>query len=143
MPSTATSTWTGALKEGAGKIKLGNGAFEGDYSFKSRFEDGKEGTNPEELIAAAHSACFAMATTSELGKAGIDSESVETSAAVTLKIVDGTPTITKIVLDQTINAPGASEDEVRKVAEAAKAGCPVTRALAGVDDIELNLTINV
>src|SRR4051812_21029000 len=77
MPSTATSTWTGALKEGAGKIKLGNGAFEGDYSFKSRFEDGKEGTNPEELIAAAHSACFSMATTSELGKAGIDSESVE------------------------------------------------------------------
>src|SRR3954449_10936175 len=100
MPNTANASWTGPLREGAGKVRLGQGAFEGDYSFKSRFEDG-EGTNPEELIAAAHAACFSMATTAELGRAEIESEAVETNATVTLKMVDGTPTITKIVLDQT------------------------------------------
>src|SRR3954447_10154006 len=113
MPNTANAVWSGALKEGAGKVRLGNGAFEGDYSFKSRFEDG-EGTNPEELIAAAHAACFSMATTGELGKAGIESENVETTATVTLKMIDGTPTINKIVLEQTVNAPGADESAVRQ-----------------------------
>jgi osmotically inducible protein OsmC len=142
MPNTANAVWTGALKEGAGKVKLGNGAFEGDYSFKSRFEDG-EGTNPEELIAAAHAACFSMATSGALGNAGIDPESVETQANVTLKMIDGTPTINKIVLDQTVTAPGADEAAVREAAEGAKAGCPVSRALAAVDDIQLNLTVNV
>ena len=141
MPNIANARWTGALREGTGKVSLGNGAFEGNYSFKSRFEDG-EGTNPEELIAAAHAACFSMATTGELNKAGIDSESVETEANVTLKMVDGTPTITRIVLTQTVTAPGADESAVRQAAEGAKAGCPVSRALAGVDEIRLELTVN-
>ncbi|MEA2292969.1 MAG: lipoyl-dependent peroxiredoxin [Solirubrobacteraceae bacterium] len=142
MPNTANAVWTGALKEGAGKVRLGNGAFEGDYTFKSRFEDG-EGTNPEELIAAAHAACFSMATSGALGQAGIDPESVETEANVTLKMVDGTPTINRIVLTQTVNAPGADEAAVREAAEGAKQGCPVSRALAAVETIELDLTVNV
>jgi lipoyl-dependent peroxiredoxin len=141
MPNTATAHWDGTLKEGAGKVSLGNGAFEGNYSYKSRFEDG-EGTNPEELIAAAHAACFSMATSAELGNAGIDAESVETTANVTLKIADGKPTITKIVLKTTVTAPGADEAAVRKAADDAKAGCPVSRALAGVEEIDLDLTVN-
>jgi osmotically inducible protein OsmC len=142
MPNTANAVWTGALKEGAGKVRLGNGAFEGDYTFKSRFEDG-EGTNPEELIAAAHAACFSMATSGALGQAGIDPESVETEANVTLKMIDGTPTINRIVLTQTVNAPGADEAAVREAAEGAKQDCPVSRALAAVETIELDLTVNV
>ena len=140
MPNTAHATWTGALKEGAGKVKLGGGAFEGDYSFKSRFEDG-EGTNPEELIAAAHAACFSMATSGALGQDGIDVESVDTDAKVTIRMVDGTPTITTIVLTTTVTAPGADEDRVREAAEGAKKACPVSRALAGVEDIRLDLTV--
>src|SRR4051794_19547137 len=141
MPNTANATWTGALQEGAGKVRLGQGAFEGSYSFKSRFEDG-EGTNPEELIAAAHAACFSMATSGALGEAGITPESIETEAAVTLEMIDGTPTITKIVLTTTVNAPGADEGQIRAAAEGAKSQCPVSRALAGVQDIQLDLTIN-
>ena len=140
MPNTANATWTGPLQEGEGKVRLGQGAFEGSYSFKSRFEDG-EGTNPEELIAAAHAACFSMATSGELGKAGVDFESVETEANVRIRPVDGKPTIDRIKLTTTVTAPGADEAKVREAADAAKAGCPVTRALAGVDSIELDLTV--
>ena len=141
MPNTANATWNGPLKEGEGKVRLGQGAFEGNYSFKSRFEDG-EGTNPEELIAAAHAACFSMATSGELGKAGIDFESVETEANVRLRMIDGTPTIDRIRLTTTVNAPGADESAVRQAADDAKAGCPVSRALAAVETIELELTVN-
>jgi osmotically inducible protein OsmC len=141
MPNTANATWTGALKEGTGKVRLGNGAFEGNYTFKSRFEDG-EGTNPEELIAAAHAACFSMATSGELGKAGIDFESVDTTAAVPLKMLDAGPTITRIVLTTTVEAPGADESQVREAAEAAKKGCPISRALGAVETIDLELTVN-
>ena len=141
MPNTANATWTGPLQEGQGKVRLGQGAFEGNYTFKSRFEDG-EGTNPEELIAAAHAACFSMATSAELGKAGIDFQSVETEANVRLRMIDGTPTIDRIRLTTTVNAPGADESAVREAADAAKAGCPVSRALAAVDTIELDLTVN-
>src|SRR5438128_595418 len=102
--NTATAKWTGALKEGEGHFALGGGAAEGQFSFKSRFEEGT-GTNPEELIAAAHAACFSMATAAQLGEAGIDPESVETSAQVTLRIVDGQPTITTSALTTTIKAP--------------------------------------
>src|SRR3954447_1093110 len=141
MPNTANAKWSGSLKEGSGAVKLGGGAFEGQYSFKSRFEDG-EGTNPEELIGAAHAACFSMATAAALGENGVTPESVDTTANVTLKIVDGTPTITTIVLTSTVDAPGADEDTVRNAAEGAKKQCPVSRALAGVGDIQLDLTIN-
>src|SRR3954452_15658797 len=113
MPNTAQATWNGALKEGEGRVKLGGGAFEGNYTFKSRFEDG-EGTNPEELIAAAHAACFSMATSAALGQDGIDVDPVDTDARVTLKMVDGTPTITTIVLTTTVSAPGADEGRVRE-----------------------------
>jgi osmotically inducible protein OsmC len=141
MPNTANATWNGALKEGEGHVRLGGGAFEGSYTFKSRFEDG-EGTNPEELIAAAHAACFSMATSGELGKAGIDFESVDTTAAVTLKMLDAGPTITRIVLTTTVEAPGADESQVREAAEAAKKGCPISRALGAVETIDLELTVN-
>jgi osmotically inducible protein OsmC len=141
MPNIADAVWNGPLKEGEGTVKLGNGAFEGNYTFKSRFEDG-EGTNPEELIAAAHAACFSMATSGELGKAGIDFEKVDTSAKVTLKMLDAGPTINKIVLTTTVTAPGADEGAVREAAEAAKKGCPVSRALAAVETIDLELTVN-
>jgi osmotically inducible protein OsmC len=141
MPNTANATWTGPLQEGEGKVRLGQGAFEGSYSFKSRFEDG-EGTNPEELVAAAHAACFSMATSGELGRAGIEFESVETEANVRLRPIDGQPTIDRIKLTTTVNAPGADEAAVRGAAEAAKAGCPISRALAAVETVELDLTVN-
>src|SRR4051812_15489052 len=141
MPNTANAKWSGALKEGSGTVKLGGGAFEGQYSFKSRFEDG-EGTNPEELVGAAHAACFSMATAAALGENDITPESVDTTANVTLKMVDGTPTITTIVLQTTVTAPGADEETIRSAAEGAKEQCPVSRALTGVGDIRLDLTIN-
>jgi lipoyl-dependent peroxiredoxin len=84
-----------------------------------------------------------MATSGALGNAGIEPDSVETQATVTLKMIDGTPTINRIVLDQTVTAPGADEATVREAAEGAKAGCPVSRALAAVETMELNLTVNV
>jgi osmotically inducible protein OsmC len=142
MPRTADAVWNGSLKEGEGTVKLGGGAFEGNYTFKSRFEGGEEGTNPEELIAAAHAACFSMATSGELGKAGIDFENVETNADVTLKMLDAGPTITRILLTTTVTAPGADEGAVREAAEAAKKGCPISRALAAVETIDLDLTVN-
>jgi lipoyl-dependent peroxiredoxin len=142
MPNTADAVWNGPLKEGSGKVKLGNGAFEGSYTFKSRFEDGEDGTNPEELIAAAHAACYSMATSGELGKAGVEFESVETNAKVTLKMLDAGPTVHRILLTTTVNAPGADESAVREAAEAAKKGCPISRALAAVENIDLELTVN-
>jgi osmotically inducible protein OsmC len=143
MPNTANAVWTGALQEGSGKVRLADGAFEGSYTFKSRFEDAEAGTNPEELIAAAHAACISMAASGELGRAGIQVESVETTANVRIRTIDGAPTIDRIKLDQTINAPGADESAVRQAADAAKAGCPVSRALASVPEIELDVTVNV
>jgi lipoyl-dependent peroxiredoxin len=143
MPRTADAVWNGSLQEGSGRVKLSSGSFEGSYSFKSRFEESEPGTNPEELVAAAHAACFSMATSAELGKAGIEPEAVETTADVTLKTIDGAPTITRIVLRTTVNAPGADEGKVRAAAEDAKKGCPVSRALAAVETIDLELTANV
>jgi lipoyl-dependent peroxiredoxin len=140
MPNTANAKWTGTIKEGAGKVRLGGGAFEGDYSFKSRFEDG-EGTNPEELIGAAEAACFSMAVTAALNGDGVESESVETTATVTLKMIDGTPTVTKIALESSVSAPGADEAAVRQAAEGAKQECPISRALSGVPEITLDLSV--
>jgi osmotically inducible protein OsmC len=128
MPNTANAIWTGALKEGAGKVRLGNGAFEGDYSFKSRFEDG-EGTNPEELIAAAHAACFSMALSADLEKAGFIATSIETSAALTFEPKDGKPTITKIHLDTVAKVPNLTADVLAKTAEGTRVNCPISRLL--------------
>lgn len=127
---------------GLGALRPGRGAAEGDFSFKSRFEDGS-GTNPEELIAAAHAACFAMATSGQLTNAGIEPQSVETTAAVQIRMVDGAPTITQSALTSTVRASGADEATVREAAETAKDQCPVSRALAGVQEITLDLTVEV
>jgi osmotically inducible protein OsmC len=122
---------------GEGTMKFGSGAFEGKYSFASRFEDGP-GTNPEELIGAAHAGCFSMAFAGNLQRAGHEPQSVETSARVHIdKSGDGF-TITRIELDTTANVPGMDDDEFQQIATASKEGCPVSRALAGVGEITLD-----
>ena len=122
---------TGGLKDGRGTLSLGSGAFEGRYSFGSRFEEGS-GTNPEELIGAAHAACFSMALAAALGKAGFEPRRVSTTARVDLEMKDG-PRISTITLDTEADVPGIGAEEFRKQAEGAKENCPVSRALAGVD----------
>jgi osmotically inducible protein OsmC len=139
--NTATAKWTGSLKEGEGHMALGNGAFEGAFSYKSRFEDG-QGTNPEELIGAALAGCFSMQFNAFLFDDGIEAESVETTAEVTLRPVDGTPTITTIALTTTVTAPGGDEDKIREIGDQAKMKCPVSRALGAVEEITLDLSIN-
>ena len=129
MPDrSANALWNGDLKGGNGTVKVGSGLFEGPYTFVSRFEAG-DGTNPEELIAAAHAACYSMALSNELAKAGHDTKSVDTNATISLEMLDGVPTITKIKLDATATVPGLTNDEFQKIAEATKDACPVSRAL--------------
>ena len=115
----ASAVWNGDLKSGNGKMELGSGAFEGSYTFASRFEDGK-GTNPEELIAAAHAGCYSMALSNELHKAGHDSQSVNTKAVITLEPVDGAPTISTIKLVAEANVPGLGAEEFQKIATATR-----------------------
>ena len=132
MPQRKGSAeWTGGLKDGRGSVSLGSGAFEGSYSFGSRFEEGG-GTNPEELIGAAHAACFSMALAAALGKAGFEPRRVSTTARVDLEMKDG-PRIATITLDTEADVPGIDAEEFRKQAEGAKENCPVSKALAGVD----------
>ncbi|CAA9270695.1 MAG: Peroxiredoxin OsmC [uncultured Chthoniobacterales bacterium] len=113
-------------------MKLGSGAYEGPYSFKSRFEEGT-GTNPEELIGAALAGCFSMALSANLEKAGHPATHVETKANVKLEMVDGKPTITTIELQNEATVPGVDEQTFQQQAEATKAGCPVSRALTGTN----------
>jgi osmotically inducible protein OsmC len=131
-----SATWNGNLQDGSGRLAVGDGAWEGDYSFTSRFEEG-EGTNPEELIAAAHAACFSMALSNIMAGEGHEPRSVKTTAKVHLRNVDGAPTIARIELDTEGDVPGLDEDGFRGFAEKAKADCPVSRALGAVDEIEL------
>jgi lipoyl-dependent peroxiredoxin len=132
----ASARWDGSLQEGDGTMRLATGSYEGPYSFQSRFEEG-DGTNPEELIAAAHAGCFSMALSAELGRAGYEAESVETDATVQIdKVGDGFG-ITRIVLQTRARVPGIDEDEFQKQAQAAKEGCPVSKALGGVETIDL------
>ena len=133
---TAEARWDGSLEQGNGTMRIASGSYEGPYSFQSRFEGG-DGTNPEELIAAAHAGCFSMALSGELGRAGYDAESVETAATVHLDKVDEGFGITRIELDTRASVPGIDADEFHEIAEGAKRGCPVSRALAAVDTIEL------
>src|ERR1700733_9871095 len=135
MPAKGTAEWKGDLPSGAGTFMAGD-SISGGYTFKSRFEDGP-GSNPEQLIAAAHAACFSMALSNILAKAGTPPESVHTDATVTLRPVDGSPTITRIDLVTVGRVPGIDEPTFVKQAEVAKAGCPVSRALAGVSEITL------
>ena len=134
MPArTANARWEGGLKDGKGNMRLGGGAFEGQYSFSSRFEEGA-GTNPEELIAAAHAGCFSMAFSGALEKAGHSPNSVETEAKVHLSPADGGGfRISRIDLVTNADVPGIEEDAFQQAAQAAKEGCPVSKALAAVE----------
>lgn len=135
----AEAMWNGDLKNGNGNLKLGSGMFEGAYSFVSRFEDG-DGTNPEELIAAAHAGCYSMALSNELAKAGHDTKSVDTKATITLEMIDGAPTNSKIKLNATATVPGLDNDEFQKIAEATKDACPVSRVLNAQIILEAELS---
>jgi lipoyl-dependent peroxiredoxin len=133
MPArTATARWEGGLQQGSGTMRLGSGAFEGAYSFSSRFEDGT-GTNPEELIGAAHAACFSMALAAGLERAGTPATSVDTTATVHLERADDGFRIPRIELDTVAVVPGLDEAAFQEQAETAKTMCPVSRALAGTD----------
>lgn len=141
MPArSGSATWRGDLQGGDGHLRVGDGVFEGAYSFKSRFEEG-DGTNPEELIAAAHAACFAMAFSNVLAGAGHTPEAVEARARVVLDEVGGAPTIARIELTAEGRVPGIDEDEFKRLAEQAKKDCPVSRALGGVEQIRLEATL--
>jgi lipoyl-dependent peroxiredoxin len=129
---TADARWEGSLQDGRGRMAFGGGAFDGQYSFGSRFEEG-EGTNPEELIAAAHAGCFSMQLSGLLGAEGHEPESVETTARVHLDKQDGGFGITTIELNSKARVPGISEEDFERIADEAKRVCPVSRALAGVD----------
>ena len=129
MDRTASARWTGDLKSGKGSIKLGSGAFEGAYSFSTRFE-GAPGTNPEELLGAAHAGCFTMQLSHTLATAGHPPTSVDTKAIVHLNKVGDGFSVTGIDLETTGVVPGLSPAEFQKQAEAAKAGCIISRALS-------------
>jgi osmotically inducible protein OsmC len=137
---SASAEWTGSLKEGAGQMRVGSGAVEGPYTFASRFETGK-GTNPEELIGAAHAGCFSMALAAALGRAGHTPTSIRTNARVHLGTTDAGPTITRIDLEVEGVVPGIDAGQFQEFAEGAKKNCVVSRALAGVQNVTLNATL--
>lgn len=139
MAAKGNAEWQGDLKGGSGTFTAGD-AISGDYSYKSRFEDGP-GANPEQLIAAAHSSCFSMALSNILAEAGTPPDSVKTDASVQLRLVDGAPTITQIDLKTVGVVPGIDEAEFVARANDAKAGCPVSKALAGVPEINLEASL--
>ncbi|TIS59270.1 MAG: OsmC family protein [Mesorhizobium sp.] len=132
----AEAQWQGSLKQGSGRLRLGSGVFEGAYSFPSRFEDGP-GTNPEELIAAAHAGCFSMALSAIAGRGGHVPVRISTVARVHLGTSTSGPTITRIDLETEAEIAGLAPEEFQRLAESAKATCLVSRALAGVADITL------
>ncbi len=132
MPTRKSeAVWNGNLKNGKGTVKLGSGMFEGPYSFASRFEQG-QGTNPEELIAAAHAGCFSMALSMLLEQAGYKPEHIRTTANVNIEKMGEGFKITKSELDCEASVPGIDENKFQQQAEAAKRNCPVSQALAGV-----------
>ena len=135
MPARGSAEWKGDVRTGSGTFTAGD-TISGDYSYKSRFEDGP-GANPEQLIAGAHASCFSMALSSLLAQGGTTPESVHTDATVILRLVDGAPTITRIDLVTVAKVPGLDETIFQERAAAAKAGCPVSKALAGVPEITL------
>ena len=142
MPTrTAHARWEGTIKEGNGAVDFGNGAFKGEYSFGSRFEDGK-GTNPEELLGAAHAGCFAMALSLVLGTAGFKPDYIDATAHVTVKPQDGGFKITKSHIDCVAKVPGIEPQPFLTHAETAKVHCPVSQALAGTE-ITLQATLAV
>lgn len=140
MPSKGQAEWKGDLKGGSGTFTAGDAGIAGEFSFKSRFEDGP-GANPEQLIAAAHASCFSMAFSNALSEAGHVPDSVKTDAKVTLRLLDDGPTITKIELTTVGAVPGIDDAKFQEIAAAAKEGCPVSKALAGVSEITLDATL--
>lgn len=129
MIRKASAVWNGSLKAGKGALSTDSGVLSSTpYSFATRFESAR-GTNPEELIAAAHAGCFTMALSAELGKAGITPESLETSAAVTLEKLEAGFTVTKVHLDVSARIPNADEAAFQKAAQSAEANCPISRLL--------------
>jgi lipoyl-dependent peroxiredoxin len=140
---TARVAWTGNLQQGSGKVELtssGVGTF--DVSFPKRTAEKADGTtSPEELIAAAHASCFSMALSAGLADAGNPVDSVKTDATVTLRIVDGAPTITSVALRTVGVVPGLDNDAFKAAADVAKKNCPVSKALAGVPEITLDASL--
>jgi osmotically inducible protein OsmC len=133
MPERSSeAVWEGDLQTGRGTMKIGSGAWEGPYSFKSRFEDGA-GTNPEELIAAAHAGCYSMALSAALGKAGTPPERVQTKAKVELKKEEAGFRIATIRLTTTASVPGIDNAKFQQIAEEAKRNCPVSKVLSGAE----------
>jgi lipoyl-dependent peroxiredoxin len=137
MKRSANATWMGGLKEGRGSFSVASGAIKDQkYSFRTRFEDAP-GTNPEELIAAAHASCFSMALSAQLGERGITPEAIETTSTITLENL----TLTKSVLKTTVRARGADKTKVEEAAAAAKAGCPISKVLKLEIALELTVTV--
>ena len=141
MIRKASARWEGGLKDGKGVVSGQSGAFRNlAYNFRTRFEEAP-GTNPEELIAAAHAGCFSMALSSELGKAGLAPKSIETEADLTLDMLPAGPTITAVHLRVTASVPGADKGKFDAAAEAAKKGCPVSRVLNAKVTMEAKLAL--
>jgi len=138
MPTQkAEAEWKGNLAQGGGRMAVGSGAFDGPYSFKSRFEEGQPATNPEELIGAAHAGCFSMALAAQLSRAGITPTRIHTGARVKLEKVGEGFAITRIDLETEAEIPGIDDATFQQNAQDAKQNCPVSKALAGVE-IHLN-----
>lgn len=134
MPTrTAEAEWKGNLAEGSGNLKVGSGAFEGPYSFKSRFEEDQSATNPEELLGAAEAGCFTMALTAQLSSVGITPTRILTSALITLAKVGEGFSITTIALETEADVPGLDDTTFQKYALDAKQNCPVSKALSGTE----------
>ncbi|HEY0866850.1 MAG TPA: OsmC family peroxiredoxin [Fimbriimonas sp.] len=135
MKRSASAVWDGSLKEGSGKFNVQSGVLKDvNYTFRTRFEN-EPGTNPEELVAAAHAACFSMAVSAELNKLGITPQSVRTTSNITFE--EGT--LKKSELDTTVVAPGADRAKVEQAANTAKVGCPIARAL----NLEITMNLNI
>jgi lipoyl-dependent peroxiredoxin len=137
---SATARWQGSLKEGGGTVALGTGAIEAPISFSSRFEEG-EGTNPDQLLAGALAGCFTMAFSLILGEAGTPPDSLETNADVTLRQSDDGIAITAIAMTVRGSVPGIDQEQFAEHANVAKEGCAVSRALAAVDEVTLDATL--
>ena len=141
MKRSGSAVWNGSLREGKGVVSTESGVLsDARYSFSTRFEDG-QGTNPEELIAAAHAGCFSMALSGQLGQAGLTPESINTTAAVTLEKTDAGFTITAVHLEVTAIVPGADQASFQTAANNAKANCPVSRLLNA--DITMNARLEL
>ena len=141
MQRKASAQWSGGLKDGKGTVSADSGVLAGvPYSFSRRFENEK-GTNPEELIAAAHASCFAMATSAQLGNAGITAQSIAATATVALEKVGDGFSVTTSHLDVTIKAPGADRAKVQQAAENAKGGCPISKLLNAKITMEAKIEV--